>query len=102
MDGPLDVQEDEHDGADHGAAEQQRAVLVDLAGLDGLQGVAAFRRDVARCVDRAVDDPLVDVAVDPVADRAADAADAVDDAVDACAGWSSTRPWRSDGRWRAR
>ena len=53
---PLDVQEDEHDAADHGAAEQQRAVLVDLAGLDGLQGVAAFRRHVPRCVDRAVDD----------------------------------------------
>ena len=43
MESLLDVQDDEHDAADHGAAEQQRAVLVDLAGLDGLQRVAAFR-----------------------------------------------------------
>ena len=60
----------------------ERAVLVDLAGLDGLQGVAAFRRHVTRRVDRAVDDPLVDVAVEPCAGLGAGTADAVDDAVD--------------------
>ena len=68
--------------ADRGGAEQERAVLVDLAGLDGLQGVTAFGRHHTRAVDRAVDHPLVDVAVEPPTGRAGRTAGAVDDAVD--------------------
>ena len=41
----LRVDEDEHDRTDRGCAEQQRAVLVDLAGLDWLQRVAGLGGD---------------------------------------------------------
>ena len=45
---PSDVEDDQDDGTDRGGAEEQRAVLVDLAGLDGLEGVATFARRPCR------------------------------------------------------
>ena len=42
------VDEDEDDGADRGGAEQQRAVLADLAGLGGLQALTGLARRPSR------------------------------------------------------
>ena len=62
----LDDDHEDQDG-DAGGREEQRTVLLDLAGLDGAQAAAALFGEEAGAVDGAVDDGLVDVLVDPVA-----------------------------------
>ena len=69
-------------GEDRGAAEQQRAVLLDLAGLHAAEELPGLFGARAGAVDGAVDDALVDVAVDEVAATARAGRRAVDDAVD--------------------
>ena len=59
-------------GADGSRAEEQGAVLADLAGLHGSQRRAGAGGDGAGAVDRAIDDPLVDVAIDELAEAAAE------------------------------
>ena len=52
--------DDEDEGADGGRPEEQRAVLLDLAGLHGAQRLAAALGAVPAAVDGAVDDLLVE------------------------------------------
>ena len=68
------------------AREEQRAVLLDLARLDGAQAGTGLLGEEAGAVHGAVDDGLVDVLVGPAAEQLAADADAVDDGVDARSG----------------
>src|SRR5882762_9672565 len=74
--------EHEGEGQHRGRSEEERPVLLDLAGLDGAEQTAEAVGPEAAAVDGAIDRTLVDVLVRPVGAATGHDGDAVDDAVE--------------------